>query len=181
MPAGRPPKPTMLKLVQGNPGRRPLKLDEFRPAVSIPRPPANVRANAEGLKEWKRAGAYLAQYGMISEADRAMFTCYVDAWMTYCEAVDMIKRAEESQAAALTAKGRNPKDASGLFVMTPNNFPVQSPWLAVKNKAMENIHRFSQEFGLSPAARTRVTPSDPQMSLQFQAVSGAPAGGFHAL
>lgn len=54
---------------------------------------------------------------------------------------------------------------SGLFVKTPNGYPVQSPWLAVSNKAMELCRAFLAEFGMSPASRTRVTPSTPQLGL----------------
>ena len=134
----------------------------------MPRPPAHIRASVEGFKEWNRAGKYLAQYGMISDIDRAMFTCYIDSWMTYLEAVEMIGKAAKASG------------GSGLFVKTPNGFPVQSPWLAVKNKAIEFMDKFSDKFGMSPAARTRVTPSDVQLSLPF-GDEAKPAGGFHAL
>jgi len=71
-------------------------------------------------------------------------------WARYVECELMIaKQAKESPA------------SGGLFVKTPNGFPVQSPWLAVSNKAMERYKLLLSEFGLSPAARTRVTPGDP--------------------
>jgi len=167
---GRKPKPTVLKLIQGNPGRRPLKLDEFRPAVAIPRPPAHVRENVEAYKEWKRVTAELAQYGLIAHVDRADLTFYCVNWARHVEAEDIIKKAAD----------RDPIGA-GLFVKTPNGFPVQSPWLSVSNKAMEFCWKFLSDFGMSPSARTRVSPSDPQMSLPFTPATGAPAGGFHAL
>jgi P27 family predicted phage terminase small subunit len=144
---GRKPKPTALKLIQGNPGRRPLNLDEFRPGVEIPRPPPHVRDNVEAFREWKRVTAELARYGLISLVDRAALVFYVIAWARHVEAEAMIQKAA-------TAAG-----GSGLFVKTPNGFPVQSPWLAVSNKAMELCTKFLAEFGMSPSARTRVSPS----------------------
>lgn len=153
MQPGRKPKPTVLKLIQGNPGRRPLKLDEFRPEVSIPRPPAHVRDNAESFKEWKRVTAELAQYGLIANVDRAALVFYVVNWQRHVEAEEMIKKAADA------SKG------SGLFVKTPNGFPVQSPWLSVSNKAMEMCLKFLNEFGMSPSARTKVTPSPLQGEL----------------
>jgi P27 family predicted phage terminase small subunit len=143
----------VLKLIQGNPGRRPLKLDEFRPAVSIPRPPAHVRNNAEGIKEWKRVTRELAQYGLIAEVDRAALVFYVVNWTRHVEAEDMIKKAADASG------------GSGLFVKTPNGFPVQSPWVSVSNKAMELCCKFLAEFGMSPSARTRVSPSPLQGDL----------------
>ena len=165
---GRKPKPTVLKLIQGNPGRRPLKLDEFRPQVAIPRAPEHVRDNKEAHKEWKRITVLLAEHGLIALVDRADLTFYVVNWARHVEAEEMIKKAAEA------SKG------SGLFVKTPNGFPVQSPWLAVSNKAMEFCWKFLSDFGMSPSARTRVTPSDPQLSFPFPDAS-KPSGGFHAL
>lgn len=164
---GRKPKPTHLKLISGNPGRRPLKVDEFRPAVAIPRAPAHVRENKEAFKEWKRVTVELAQHGLIALVDRADLTFYVVNWARHVEAEEMIEKAAKTSG-------------SGLFVMTPNKFPVQSPWLAVSNRAMEFCWKFLTDFGMSPSARTRVTPSDPQLAFAFPEES-KPAGGFHAL
>jgi P27 family predicted phage terminase small subunit len=150
---GRKPSPTHLKLVQGNPGRRPLKLDEFRPLVEIPKPPGHVLKNAEAAKEWRRVTRELVQYGIISKVDRAALVFYVINWARHVEAEDMIAKV----AAA--------SNGSGLFVKTPNGFPVQSPWVSVSNKAMELCCKFLIEFGMSPSARTRVIPGNPQLSL----------------
>lgn len=84
--------------------------------------------------------------------DRAALVFYVVNWARHCEAEDMIKKAAEASG------------GSGLFVKTPNGYPVQSPWVAVSNKSMELCRVFLAEFGMTPAARTRVTPS-PQMAL----------------
>jgi P27 family predicted phage terminase small subunit len=148
---GRKPTPTALKLIQGNPGRRPLNLDEFRPDVAIPRCPGHLQG--EGRKEWKRISAELAKYGLMSEVDRAALTFYCINWARHVEAEEMIKKAAKAAG------------GSGLFVKTPNGYPVQSPWLAVSNKAMGLCKAFLAEFGMSPAARTRVTSSTPQLGL----------------
>lgn len=150
MKPGPIPKPAVLKLIQGNPGRRPVNLDEFRPAVSIPKAPKHVREDKDAFLEWKRITAELAKYGLVSEVDRAALTFYCVSWARHCEAERMI-------AKAAAAGG-----GSGLFVKTPNGFPVQSPWVAVSNKAMEICRVFLAEFGMTPAARTRVTPSEAQ-------------------
>jgi len=53
----------------------------------------------------------------------------------------------------------------GFIAMVPNGYPIQSPWLAVSNRAMEMYKSYLAEFGLSPAARCRVALSDLQMDL----------------
>ncbi len=44
----------------------------------------------------------------------------------------------------------------GVMVKSPNGFPMQSPFLAVANKAMEQMRALLAEFGMSPSSRTRV-------------------------
>jgi phage terminase small subunit len=34
---------------------------------------------------------------------------------------------------------------------------MQSPFLAIRNKALELMHRFAIEFGMTPSARSRVS------------------------
>ena len=48
---GRPPKPTILKLLEGNPGKRPLNLaDGVNPEVAVPSVPRHLSVTA--VKEW---------------------------------------------------------------------------------------------------------------------------------
>jgi len=44
----------------------------------------------------------------------------------------------------------------GVMVKSPTGFPMQSPYLAVANRAMEQIRALLAEFGMSPSSRTRV-------------------------
>lgn len=158
---GRKPTPTVLKLVAGNPGRRPVSMDEFRPPAVVPKCPDHLRGEAR--KEWDRVTSLLLEHGMISEADRGAIAMLCTMWDRYVTAETMIEKAKE------TAPG-----SMGLFVKSPNGFPIQSPWLAVSNKAMEQYKSMCNEFGLTAAARVRVQPTTTQMELP--GMSGAPAG-----
>jgi P27 family predicted phage terminase small subunit len=128
--------------------------------------PEHVRKDKNAAREWKRITVELAKYGLISQVDRAALVFYVVNWARHCEAEEMIEKAAKASG------------GSGLFVKTPNGFPVQSPWLAVSNKAMELCRVFLAEFGMTPSARTRVQPS-PQM--QLPGIGEDPKGGFGAL
>lgn len=148
---GRKPTPNHLKLLNGNPGKRPINLDTFSPIAAIPRCPAVLKGEAR--KEWRRITRELHQYNMIAEVDRGLLAMLCTAWGRFVEAELMIEKAAE-------------KGGSGLFVKTPNGFPVQSPWVAVSNKATETYKSLCAEFGLSPSARTRVAPqTSPQLDL----------------
>lgn len=96
----------------------------------------------------------LARYGMISAVDRGALAMLCTCWARYVQAEEMIEKA------AAQAPG-----SYGMFVKTPNNFAVQSPWLAVSNKAMEQYKVFCAEFGLTPSSRTRLPVSTTQMPL----------------
>jgi P27 family predicted phage terminase small subunit len=149
---GRKPKPTALKLLTGNPGNRPLRLDQFSPEAKIPKCPSELKGEAR--KEWKRVTTELNRYGMIAEVDRGLLAMLCNTWARWIEAESMINKMNE-------------ESGDGLFVKTPNGFPVQSPWVAVSNKAIETYKALCNEFGLSPSSRTRIAPQTSQISLEL--------------
>lgn len=66
--AGRPPKPTALKLLQGNPGRRKLNDREPKPQMGA-EPPDYIKANPALLVEWGREAPRQARLGTLTESD----------------------------------------------------------------------------------------------------------------
>src|SRR5215469_12484602 len=75
---GRRPRPTHLKLVTGNPGRRPLNDAEPRPATGLPAAPAELTADAK--TEWQRVARRLHALGLLTTVDRAALAAYCQAW-----------------------------------------------------------------------------------------------------
>lgn len=140
---GRKQIPTALKQLHGNPGRRPLNEDEPKPEPLLPKAPAHL--SDEALKEWHRAGAFLLNLGLISDLDLAAFAAYCTSYGRWVEAEQSLKDF-------------------GVMLKSPNGFPIQSPYLAVANRAMEQMRSLLSEFGMSPTSRTRVSaaPADPE-------------------
>ena len=66
--AGRPPKPTALKLLHGNPGKRKLNEEEAKPSVGAA-PPSYVMASPALLTEWNRHAPRLTRLGLLTEID----------------------------------------------------------------------------------------------------------------
>jgi len=66
---GTKPKPTHLKLIEGNRGKRPLNLKEAKTIPALPDPPPHLTADA--LEEWHRVASWLHKIGLLSEVDRA--------------------------------------------------------------------------------------------------------------
>jgi P27 family predicted phage terminase small subunit len=137
---GRKPKATVLKLITGNPGRRPLNAKEAKPLVVIPDPPDMLIG--EALKEWKRVTVLLAEVGLIAKLDRAIIAGYCMAWSRWVECEQLLKD-------------------TGLIVKAPNGYPMYSPYLSASNKALDQVRQFSEQIGLSGSSRSRIKADKP--------------------
>jgi len=139
--AGRKPKPTALKKLAGNPGKRKLNDKEPAPPPGLPDCPKHLDGAAR--EEWKRVLALLSAMKIVTIADRAMLAIYCAAWSTMVE-------AQKDLA------------TEGLIVLTgPNAYPAMNPLLTVIKQAQATISKVAVEFGLTPASRSRIhTPSD---------------------
>jgi P27 family predicted phage terminase small subunit len=140
---GRKPKPTHLKLVTGNPGKRALNPAEPKPASLIPDPPAELSADA--LDEWEKISRRLLAAGIVTAIDRA-------ALAAYCQAYGRWVQAER----ALAEMAKRDLITSGLLIKTTNGHAIQNPLVGTANKAMSDMVRYAAEFGMTPSARSRV-------------------------
>jgi len=156
---GPKPHPLQLHVLHGDPSklgksRIAALLDEaVRPPVEIPDAPRTLSKDARD--EWDRIAPHLAKLGLVSQIDRAALAAYCTAWGDYTWAERRI--AELNKAAKKTGdKTGDP----GRVWDTPSGYKQISVPLQIRNRAMEMMAKFLNEFGMSPAARTRVTPSD---------------------
>lgn len=149
--AGRKPKPTNLKLLTGNPGKRPINKSEPKPDRCIPAPPEHLSKHA--LVEWGRITEHLFRLGLLSDVDRAALAAYCQTYGRWVEAEGELK-------------------ASGLMIKTTNGNVIQSPLVGIANKAMELMHKFLTEFGMTPSSRSRigVKPSGEEKQNPFGAL-----------
>ncbi len=131
---GRKPKPQILKIRAGNPGKRKLK-DSPNPSSEIPPRPEHL--NAEAAAEWDRVAPLLMKLGLLSNLDRANLAAYCLAWARWVEAEKELEK-------------------TGTVVKSPNGYPIQNPYLSVANQAAKQMQSLGSEFGLSPSARSRL-------------------------
>ena len=75
---GRKPKPTAIKLLEGNPGRRPLNEHEPVPPKATIKCPAWLEPEAK--KEWKRLAPALESMGVLTSVDISAFAGYCQAY-----------------------------------------------------------------------------------------------------
>lgn len=142
---GRPPKPIALKLVTGHASG---KAGEGALAASGKAGDPPDHLTPEARAEWLRIAPMLEKRGLIAEEESA-------ALALYCMAYGRWQQAERkiAQLVGVDAEG---KEMDGLIIKAPSGYPIQNPYLAIANKAMEQCYQFLQQFGLSPAARARV-------------------------
>lgn len=146
MTRGRKPKPTVLKLVTNNAGKRPLNAAEPMPASRTLQPPAGLLPEAR--EEWDRVADDLVASGLVTVADLASLAIYCTAYGRWVQAERLL---------AVLAKA-NPL-TEGLTVETPNGAVIQNPLLGIRNKAAADLMKAAAELGMTPSARSRVQAS----------------------
>lgn len=133
--AGRKPKPTSIKLLNGNPGKRPLNKNE--PQFSgTPTCPEHLDSIAK--IEWERISNELISVGLLTAVDRAALAAYCVAWSRWVSAEENVQKF-------------------GAVIKSPKSgFPIQNPYVGIANTALGLMHRFMIEFGLTPSSRSRI-------------------------
>jgi P27 family predicted phage terminase small subunit len=150
---GRRPKPTRLKVLTGNPGRRPLNMHEPIPEAEIPDCPLELGPVARA--EWDRLVVQLASLRLLTNLDRAALAAYCGAYALWAEATEAIQKY-------------------GAMVKSPSGYPIQSPYVAIANRQTEIMMRIASEFGFTPASRSRIAapPAAPWQPTLFEVGAG---------
>lgn len=141
---GRKPVPTQLKVVRGNPGKRPISEDE--PVTPTLEDDADIPPTLSPLarEHWHTVAAQLREAKLLGRVDAHALALYCEAFARYTD------------ANAHVAKN------GPVFVSPRSGFPVQSPYLAIANKAHDQMVKLLAEFGMTPSARSRVTKVDTE-------------------
>lgn len=142
MVRGRKPIPTAMKLITGNPGKRPLNKNEPKPDMSVPEAPPHLDTIA--LAEWNELAKRLNDMGILSLVDKAAFAAYCQSYSRWVQAEEKLK-------------------TEPWVYVTDKGFQGPSPWIGISNRALEKMKAFLSEFGLTPASRSRmVVPEKPK-------------------
>ena len=133
---GRKPKPTVLKLLEGNPGKRPLNEHEPPAPEGMPDCPDYLDDTARA--EWDRTAQVLMEMGLLSRADRTALAAYCTAYSRWVKAEEQVRKY-------------------GAIVKSPEKgFPMKSPYLTVADQALETMRKLMVAFGLTPSSRSRI-------------------------
>lgn len=125
-------KPTNLKILEGNPGKRPLSENEVKPKEILPKCP--VWLNKEAKKKFKQLSKILYNLGLLTELDIDMLVMYCQDFSTYKECQINIKE-------------------NGLFVKDRDNNLRKNPYISILNQVSSRMVTHMSKFGMSPSDR----------------------------
>ena len=137
---GPPKKPTAIRLIEGNPSKRPINKREPKPPSGRPTCPRWLTLEAK--REWRRAVPILEKMGVLTLADRAALAAYCQAYARWREAEEAIQKY-------------------GLIGKTPSGYVQQLPYVTIANKSLQIMRAFASDFGLSPSSRSGLVVEDP--------------------
>jgi|SRR5579872_39044 len=145
---GRKPKPTTIRILEGNPGKRPLNAQEPMPAEGIPECPEFL--DDEAKAEWFRTATVLHDARLLTLADRSALAAYCTAYSRWIHAEQQVRKY-------------------GAIVKSPDKgFPLKSPYLTIAEQSLETMRKFMIEFGLTPSSRSRLrVPAGGQAMDEF--------------
>jgi P27 family predicted phage terminase small subunit len=140
---GPPPQPTRLKLLKGNPGKRPLNGREPQPPCNTPSCPRWL--GPEAKKAWRRTVSLLRAARILTQMDG-------DALTAYCQTYARWQAAE--QFLAQHGEVYPVRDERGNV-----RCMAQFPQVSIARNLIQVLRSYQQEFGLTPSSRTRVHAS----------------------
>jgi P27 family predicted phage terminase small subunit len=131
----RPRKPTALKLVEGNPGKRAVNGQEPEPMLLVDlEPPAHLQPRSAAV--WREVAPMLRRLQVLTEAD-------VIALELLCDSVADYRHARETcgdDFVTTSAKGSQMLDQ----------------WFVAKLSASKRAEGLMGRFGMDPVSRSRV-------------------------
>lgn len=142
---GRKPKPVELRLIEGNPGKRPIpNAPKYKPLTD--HPPDELPALGKNL--WRRLVAQFRLHKLVQVTDREALFALCDLWALYCTNMALVR-----QDGALIKSKNNNQERAAVMV---------NPAWRVARDALREMEQLWARFGLTPSDRSRLTTSAPQ-------------------
>jgi P27 family predicted phage terminase small subunit len=135
---GPPPQPINLRILRGNPGKRPIKPEPQpeRPAEP-PEPPPFLAGYA--CDEWYRVAGELHRLKLLTILDISSLAAYCTAYARWRTAAEALAKMEKlNPVAALMIKR------------------AQNPLVRIAGRAAADMVKYASQFGFTPIARSRI-------------------------
>jgi P27 family predicted phage terminase small subunit len=135
---GPPPEHPHLRLLKGNPGKRPARSPpEPTRTEQCPEPPEHLTGHAR--EAWIHLAPELHKLNLLTILDIGPFSAYCCAYAHWQQAEEALQRSGE------------------LTIKTAEGHPRVNPLVRIASQAMDDMRRIGAEFGLSPNARLRLS------------------------
>lgn len=142
--AGRRPKPTVVKALAGNPGKRPLNANEPKAPASSGRAPRGL--GEEAGRFWRRYAPVLAELGVLTLVDEPALHMAAEHYEVALRAATQLHTEE--------------------LIVEGHDGPRKNPLAQILRDNSTALRGFLTEFGMTPAARSRIhVEGEEQLSL----------------
>ena len=101
------------------------------------RPKCPAHLDDEARREWRRLVPILERMRVLTEADGIALANLCQQYATLIKAQRLLQK-------------------SGLLFKTKSGYIQQSPLVGIISAAVDQVNKLCREFGLTPAARTRI-------------------------
>jgi P27 family predicted phage terminase small subunit len=138
MPAGRKPKPTQLKVVQGTYRKDRANPHEPVAAGDLFEPPTHFNEDQRAV--WTYA-IENAPRGVLRKIDLSVLEVWVTAYVYHREASSRVA-------------------STGQVITTKTGYPITNPFMANMNKQAQIMVKAASEMGFTPASRSRIVVAE---------------------
>lgn len=138
MTAGRPAKPTKLKLLHGDDKKNPGRVNRSEPLPADDHVAPTEELAGEALEAWDRIAPDLIRKGVLTPWDAQAFT-------TYCQTVAHYREASR----CLAVEGYTARGAAGGV--------IKSPYWQIMRDAIAVMTTIGGRFGLTPSDRAQLS------------------------
>lgn len=144
MARGRKPTPTKLKVLRGNPGKRPLSKDEPQPPTGDMDPPEWFDEIAR--QKWEHVYPILTDMKVLTQADYDVLCAYCDTYSKWLKATKFIRENGVS-IEAVNIKGD---------IVYKRRVEVD-----IESDCGKRLRMLMSELGLTPATRPKLKVNAP--------------------
>ena len=146
---GPNPKPEWMKVLAGNPGKRPLK----KTASKVKRQQREVASpqwlDQEAKTHWNGVAPALRKAGLLTELDLSLFAVYCQTYSDWVRVEKLLK------------------DAGPVYI-TPFGQARPRPEVAISQQYLNAILEFAKDFAMTPASRACLSlPLSPEGKSDF--------------
>jgi len=160
---GPRPMPSRLKIITGNPGKRPLNEDEPQPdALDDFSPPDHIENDELAVRKWDEAVQVLCDMQVMTIADRETLARYCLVWSHWMQMREKCRQLGRE----IMHYEADPNRTDGRLRI---KWAQPAPWAVDEKAARKDLLQLEREFGLTPSSRSQVTIHSNKADDPFEA------------